>query len=750
MERLADLFLAHRWCVAIVIAIVTVVALLGLGRIDFEDEPRRVFEQQDSDFADLTQSFADFGADDNDILLVVEGGELFAPAIIGRLRELVTRLADTPGVESVVSIFDIRRSGSLIVPLMPSLNSPPERFAAAKQAALEHPLVVGQLLSKDGRTMLLVTRLAGESLVVSHLEAVVTQVRAAARDCTAGSELRIRLAGHTILRVDGLAGLRREIVKSVLISSVASFLIAVLTFRRLAALLIAYAGPALGVIWTLGGMGWMGERVNAVNNILPGLIFVIGFADAVHLLLDFRRSRLAGDERRSAAANMIRHLGVACVLTSATTAIGFGSLALARTYAVQRFGIACVWGSVCAFFAVMTVVPLLASTRLGDRVTLRHVPKAVQLHGWIGWVVKRVFAHPRLVTVLGTVASFALLGPTLCLHPDIQFSEAIPSDSETAYAMQRCDEAFGGALQPMIVVEWPEGQTLRSPQVLQVVDEVHRLIGRQPHLARATSVLDVLSVLPGSTSDLGSRVGQLRRVPPKHLQRLVRQDRRRLIVRSRVPNTGAAVLAPVFADVDRGLAELQHRYPGFSLHLTGTVVVAARNLRGMIEDIRASLSTAVIVIFVVMSWGFRSLRLGVISVIPNMFPLVFVGGLLAAVGEPLRITSVMTFNICLGLAVNDTIHVLCRFKRERATEDGVRPALQRTMDAVGIAMVANTAVLTGGFAALMLCRWPAIRLFGSLSSVAMIAALIGDLMILPAMVLCFVRERPGQRQGEVG
>ncbi len=150
-----------------------------------------------------------------------------------------------------------------------------------------------------------------------------------------------------------------------------------------------------------------------------------------------------------------------------------------------------------------------------------------------------------------------------------------------------------------------------------------------------------------------------------------------------MPNIGTAVLAPAFADVDRRLAELQRRHPGFSLHLTGTVVVVARNLRGMIEDIRASLSTAVIVIFVVMTWGFRSLRLGVISVVPNMFPLTFVGGLLAGVGEPLRITSVMTFNICLGLAVNDTIHVLSRFKRERALEDGVRPALQRTMDAVG-------------------------------------------------------------------
>jgi predicted RND superfamily exporter protein len=214
-----------------------------------------------------------------------------------------------------------------------------------------------------------------------------------------------------------------------------------------------------------------------------------------------------------------------------------------------------------------------------------------------------------------------------------------------------------------------------------------------------------------------------------------------LVVRTRVQNAGTLILAPAFAVVDRRLAEIQAANPGFSLRLTGTVVVAARNLHGMIEDIRTSLSTAVIVIFAMMSWGFRSLWLGVISVIPNAFPLAFVGGLLASVGEPLRITSVMTFNICLGLAVNDTIHVLCRYRRELDLEDGVRAALQRTMDAVGIAMVANTVILTAGFSSLMLCRLPAIRLFGSLSSVAMIAALVGDLVILPAMMLCLVRDR---------
>ena len=258
-------------------------------------------------------------------------------------------------------------------------------------------------------------------------------------------------------------------------------------FRRLAAIVITFAAPAVGVVWTLGLMGWVGEKVNAVNNILPALIFIIGFADAVHLLLDFRRSRMAGVDRQSAAANAIRHLGLACLLTSGTTAVGFGSLAMARTYSVQRFGIACVWGSTCAFFAVMLVVPLLALTPLGDLVSLRQSPDGRKHGHRIARLTDHVFAYPWLITIVGTCLSLGLFLPTLRLQPDIQFSEAIPSDSETAQTIQLCDEKFGGALQPMVVIEWPADQTLRSPQVLEVAAEVHRLIEQQP-VSRAAGI----------------------------------------------------------------------------------------------------------------------------------------------------------------------------------------------------------------------------------------------------------------------
>ena len=177
MQRLADLFLAARWYVALLIAAVTAAALVGLTRIDFEDEPRTIFEQQDSDFADLEQSFADFGADDNDILLVADGTDLFSADSLSRLRRLATETARIAGVESVASVFDLRRRGSLVVPLIPFDDPTGERFAAAKQAALEHPLAVGQLLSRDGRTMLLVARMAGGSLVVSEVQTMVSRVR---------------------------------------------------------------------------------------------------------------------------------------------------------------------------------------------------------------------------------------------------------------------------------------------------------------------------------------------------------------------------------------------------------------------------------------------------------------------------------------------------------------------------------------------------------------------------------------------
>jgi predicted RND superfamily exporter protein len=224
------------------------------------------------------------------------------------------------------------------------------------------------------------------------------------------------------------------------------------------------------------------------------------------------------------------------------------------------------------------------------------------------------------------------------------------------------------------------------------------------------------------------------RIPPDFLKRILRSDLRRAVLTMHVPNTGAASTRPAFHRMAKSLAAIANQHPGIAIHLTGSSVVAAENMSSVIGDLVRSLSFASITVFLVLTIALRSVTLGLLSIIPNAFPLLLNAGILYWLDKPLQITTVLTFSICLGIAVDDTIHFLIRFLRERKQGRSVRDAIVHSFERVGLALLITTAIITGGFAASMTSALPGLVFFGGLACTALLAALLGDLIILPALL----------------
>jgi hypothetical protein len=211
---------------------------------------------------------------------------------------------------------------------------------------------------------------------------------------------------------------------------------------------------------------------------------------------------------------------------------------------------------------------------------------------------------------------------------------------------------------------------------------------------------------------------------------------------------GAQRLLGVFADIRRGLREIEARHPGARCDLTGTAVVSAANLHGIIRDTAASLLVSSIVIIATMMVAFRSVRLGLICLVPTMFPVVAAAGSLAALGEPLRIAGVLTFSVCLGLADDNTIHLVSRFQQEIARGLGVRAAVERALASSGPAMVIMCLTLAAGLAPMTWSGNPALRTVGGLTIAALAASLVADLVILPPLLAWFAKDAPAPTAAE--
>ena len=508
-----------------------------------------------------------------------------------------------------------------------------------------------------------------------------------------------------------------------------------LLFRRFWAVLIVSIAPMLGSFWTMGLLGLVGEKLNIINTIVPTLVMVIGFTDAVHLMHHLRRSVAAGDTPLRAAALAVKHLWAACLLTSFTTGVGFASLAVAKVDIIRRFGLTCAVGSLLAFLAVILAVPLLASTPVGKLIaptrTKRQDDWRLRL---MDRTVDGVLKHYRSVTLIGVALTIVMLWIALHLRPDNRLTESIPKRNESYQALMHCDQALGGVLMAYALVEWDEGLDLSSPELLTALASAQRLFDDEPGTSHPLSILNLLQVLPGSGPDLTARVPLLRWVPPDVVQRFVRTDLRQALIAVHLRDDGTDAHLAAFDHLENEFVQLAEQYPGIRFHLTGSVVVAGRNINQMIIDLANSLLLASAVIFVCMTIGFRSWLYGLISVVPNMFPLAFTATVLVLARQPLQLTGVIVFSICLGVAVDDTIHFLARFRRELAVDRDVPNAVRRAFHAVGAALITTTIVLLAGFGSVLSSEMPPSRLFAWMSCVAIASALIGDLLVLPALL----------------
>jgi predicted RND superfamily exporter protein len=740
-KAVAALVFRRRGAVVALFAVLLVIAGFALTRLTFDETSRSVFPRGGEQRMQLAALVRDFGTDENDCVIVLEADDLFRHENLAALRRVADEARQLDGALWVTSMCDARWTTSLLVPLIPQAEQLPEAYERIRERALAHPLVAGQFLSPDGRMTLVVVRIAGEELPASDVERRIERLRAVVERCLAGSTLRARITGYPAVRAEVVAALRRDLVRFNLASLGLSLAMAAWLFRNVRGIAIAFLPPVVGTTLAMGVLGLAGETIDVVNAAMPSMILVTGFSDSVHILFNFRRLRSSGIARPEAAHQTLIDMAGACLMTSLTNAFGFGSLAVSRVDIIRGFGIDCAIGCVISYVSVITLAPLLASTWLGDFPIASRPPQQRLRAGLrLSRAVGRLLRFPWATSIISTAVTVVLFWGFTQLRPDYQAFDALPARSEAAQALRDCDRHFGGAMWAYVVVEWPEGERLSSEGVLGAIENVHAAAEAEPLFRSPFSVLNVLEAIPSRGRTLGARTGDLRRMPTDIVRRLVRTDLRKALVAIHVSEAGTWRNSLAYADLEKRLDALRAEHPNFRFTLTGTTVLMARSVNDIIGDLRSSLVTAAITIFGSMTIALWSLRLGLISVVPNVFPLFATGSLLVALGRPLDYASAVVFSICLGIAVDDTIHFLHRFQHELAAGKKLRAAIVRTYVASGAAMAFTNVVYIVGFSALLLSEIPQRRTFALLSCLAMGLALLGDLVMLPSMLLCLARK----------
>ncbi len=355
--------------------------------------------------------------------------------------------------------------------------------------------------------------------------------------------------------------------------------------------------------------------------VVPVLLSMVGFTDSVHIIAQTRANRLRGLNARNAIATALDEVGGACFLTSLTTAIGFASLWWAHHKVVQEFGICCVVGAAVMFVAVITTIPLACRTWLGNGI------QRGEIGGWVERNFYRytpmlncILRYPKWFAVMAVVLTLITGGLMLQLEPDERLFNGIPEDSPEAIALRQIDHAFGGLETSHVRAFWPVDSALTNEQIVGLSAEIESILKAESKLGSPLGLAGLVDALPGDgTPEQKASLTEL--LPPQLKQLFLRPDDHQVYVVFRLQDIGIAKYGPVFERIENKLNQLKATYPDVTFQLDGSAVWRWKHLYRIIMDLAKSLGSASIVIFVVLGVFYRSIRIGLIAIVPNLFPL---------------------------------------------------------------------------------------------------------------------------------
>lgn len=782
--------------VLVLLAVLTAALVSQIPRLDAVFAPEQLVPPRPAESERIEAALEGFAGREEPLLVLVEAPDVLAPEPLGYAHRLATAFAERPWVARVESLtttplpravgFD-EADGATLETLETLDDEPPSEREAAMEAALgralatdpsRFPMGLASLdagpmevspLVEPGRETLdadAVARVAGAVEDAPLLEgrlidaertvAAVVLVPAAALDEEGAAEaveevegylgahpppegVRTHLGGLPAVRVAMVDALRTDQVLLVSLAILGSLLVLLLGFRSWAGVLLPLgaAGMTSGIV--VGAMALVGEPLNLLNNVVPPLLITIGLGDAVHLLVRYREELRREPDRIVAARRTMRAMVGACLLTSVTTAVGFGSLLISETDVMRRFALTASAGVMLAYLVTVLFLP----SALPDfRVRPEPEGEGATLERGIARVARGAVAAPWVALALALL----VLGGAVALGRGVQVDSALLDQlqpgSDAFRTTELLEERLDGVRRIEVGLTGEPGR-YRSAAGLRELAALEAWLDEQPEVLRASAATELTGALwrhvaPNAArgaawadaeraralSELASRAA------PDTWGRWVADDGARARVVVQVRDAGER---RINALIDR----LEERMEGTGAVVGGEAYRSARGLDRLVRDLLQSLALAVLVIFVVLGLLLRSLRLALISVLPNVLPLGVTVAWMALRGIPLHASTAIVFTVSIGLVVDGTIHILARYREEARAGHARRPAIDAAMRGSGRAVVIGAFTLLLGFTALLFGSFVPIRLFAELSIVAIASSLVAELTLLPALLVLF-------------
>ena len=724
------------------------------------------------------------------LIMAIEGPDVLAPDFLARLGELHESLEEqVPYLEEVRSLINARvtrgEADELIVEdLLEDWPENPEDWERLRNYVTGNPLYENLLISRDGRlaTVSIETVAYSVSDEFNYEEGfaddlvdeqadflsgaenteVVVAVREIARRFDAEG-FRIQVSGQPALQSDLVEAIQTNMARFVALMILIIALLLFVLFRRISGVILPLAVVLPSVSGTIGSMAIAGEFLSAPTQVLPSLLLAVGIGAAVHILSIFYQYLDRGIEREEAIALSLKHTGLPICMTSLTTAGGLFSFISAEIAPVMAIGIFAPIGILLALIYCLVLLPaLLAALPIRPRKTQKNHTEVGQEADWIGEILVATgdfsIRHAKAAVFLTlAVVAISLLGAS-----QIRFGHDImkwlPESHSFRLATQLFDEQMNGSMVIEILADSGTENGVQSVEFMTALDSVEAELAQLPpmegvKMGKAISIATItkeISQALNENNPMHYAIPQSRELIAQEmllfgnsgaddLEPVVDSLFSMARVSIRVPYVDPIEYQPYITST---LALFQERLgPDVRVSTTGFIPIMSATLRAVIRSMTRSYILALLIITPLMILLIGSLRTGIVSMLPNLAPIIITLGIMGWTGIIMDVFTLMLGGIAIGLAVDDTIHYMYNFRRSFLKSGDVHAANRETLRTTGRALFVTSVVLSLGFFIFIFAEMSNLYYFGLLTGITIANAFLIDILVSPALMSLVYRNQ---------
>lgn len=726
--------------------------IAGLSDVRFDYDFEKFFPADDPETQFFNQYRETFGSDNDFIIIgLANDGGIFEQSFLTQLAALTDSLKTASHVTHVTSPTNIKQ-----LRFDPLFDTPierpylrfdqPEHYAQDSTRIFEQPGLVGSIFSPNGKAVAVFVK------TENYISKKKADVLSADLDRIFShfDFDEVHIAGRAPGQAYYVELLQNEFILFISLSIVLITVFLVIAFRSFWGVWVPLLVVLMAVVWTVGLLAHLGKPLGIMLNILPVIIFVVGVSDVVHLVTRYFEVLRSGAQKMQALKTAFREVGFATFLTSLTTGIGFLTLTTSPIVPINEFGLYTAIGILLAFILAFTLLPSVLA--------LSKVPSAVhhptnkyfwekQLRKLFGLVIRR---RSAILFASAGVLLVSLVGVSLIKSDNFLLEDLRESDP-MKQQFRFLEENFGGVRPFEMHLTAGEDANIWDFEVLREIDKLSSYLDTAYGVQAQISALQVVKSLNQATHNGKVAHYKLPDTPEQYqkltrkmdiaeqsgmLRAVVSTDGKYGRIGGRIPDLGNVAVSKL----DQKLADFYAAEINPELlryRLTGTSVLIDINNEALSTNMVYGLLIAFGVIAIIMGVLFKSLRMVLITLIPNILPLLMIAAIMGYFGITLKVSTSIIFTIAFGIAVDDTIHFMSKLKLELMKGKSIHYAIKRTFFSTGKAIVVTSIILCAGFILLIGSEFLGTFYIGLLISMMLLFAVLSDLLLLPALLFYF-------------